>query len=429
VLALVPMWIATARNSRASYDSAVRLTPIDRERTYLANVLSNREMAKEVRSFALNGFLRTRYDRLYAHRILEVWRLVRRRIVRAAFASIVGSVSLAGSVAVLVWLLLDHRMTLAAAGTAVTAIMFLGQRLRLMISSAGSLYESSLFIEDVNLFLALRPPDRAGDLDPPSRDFTRIDMDAVSFWYPGSTHPAVNGVSLHIEQGEVVALVGDNGSGKTTVAKLLALLHQPTVGRITWDGVDCEMLDAEHVRRSIAVIFQDFGHYWLSARDNIALGDTRRADELDRIQAAAAAAGADEFLSRLPRKYETVLSRLFEGGRELSVGQWQRIALARALFREAPLVIMDEPTAALDPIAEHDLFSHIRELARGRSVLLISHRFSSVRSADRIYVLSQGEVVEEGTHDELMAEEGRYARMFSLQASAYLDEARRVDPA
>jgi ATP-binding cassette subfamily B protein len=230
---------------------------------------------------------------------------------------------------------------------------------------------------------------------------------------------------MEIGHGEVVALVGDNGSGKTTLAKILGLLHRPDDGHVRWDGVETDSCDPETGRRSIAVIFQDFGRYWLRARDNIGIGDTERLDDLDGIVAAARTTQADEFLSPLPLGYDTVLSRLFEGGRDLSVGQWQRVALARAFFRDAPLVIMDEPTAALDASAEARLFDSIREISLERSVLLISHRFSSVRSADRIYVLHKGEVVETGSHEELMNRGGRYAAMFSLQASAYLAPERR----
>jgi ATP-binding cassette subfamily B protein len=242
---------------------------------------------------------------------------------------------------------------------------------------------------------------------------------------PSADRPALQNVSLEIGAGEIVALVGANGSGKTTLAKLLCRLYQPQAGRILWDRVDTAGVDPDQLRRQVAVIFQDFQHYALPARDNIGLGRHQRLDDLDAIYAAARHAGADAFLTSLPAGYDTILGPEFSGGNDLSIGQWQRIALARAFFRDAPFIILDEPTAALDARAEHDLFQAIRILCQGRSVLLISHRFSSVRTADRIYVLQHGRILEHGSHDQLMATGGLYTDLFTLQAAAYLDH----DPA
>jgi ATP-binding cassette subfamily B protein len=243
---------------------------------------------------------------------------------------------------------------------------------------------------------------------------------AVSFAYPTAKESALRDVSLNIRAGEIVALVGENGSGKTTLAKLLAGLYRPASGTITWDGIDINRVDAEQLRKSIAAIFQDFVRFHLRARDNVGLGRVTAIDDLDDIREAARHADADAFLGALPDGYESVLGPEFEGGTDLSVGQWQRVALARAFFRHAPFVILDEPTAALDPRAEHDLFERIRALLADRTVLLISHRFSSVRNADRIYVLESGRVTEAGTHQELMSLQAHYAELFQLQAAAYL---------
>jgi ATP-binding cassette subfamily B protein len=290
------------------------------------------------------------------------------------------------------------------------------------MKAVGNLYESALFLEDVRDFMALRPAiEERRPTAPPPRSFDRLDAEGITFAYPGAERPAVADVSLTIARGEVVALVGENGSGKTTLAKILSGLYAPQRGRVLWDDVDVLTTDPRLLRERIAVLFQDYVRWALSARDNIGLGQHERLHDDDAIREAAVRAGADEHLSGLPAGYDTVLSRMFSGGSDLSGGQWQRVSLARALFRDAPLLILDEPAAALDPIAEARLFASLRELVENRTALFISHRFSSVRLADRIYVLDAGRIVEQGSHDDLMEREGRYARMFRLQASAYLD--------
>jgi ATP-binding cassette subfamily B protein len=240
--------------------------------------------------------------------------------------------------------------------------------------------------------------------------------------------PALRGVSLEIGAGEVIALVGENGSGKTTLAKMLAGLYQPDRGTVSWDGVDAGTLDPEWLHDHVAVLFQDFARFMLTAKENIGLGRVERIEDIDAIVEAAERSGAHPFIRDWDAGYDTVLGPVFAGGKDISIGQWQRIALARAFFRDAPLVILDEPTAALDARAEHDLFERMRGLFEGRSVLLISHRFSSVRSADRIYVLHEGEIVESGTHGELMALGGRYAELFTMQAKAYFPDDYELRP-
>ncbi len=231
----------------------------------------------------------------------------------------------------------------------------------------------------------------------------------------------LRGESLEVFPGEAVALVGENGAGKTTLAKLLCRLYDPESGTITWDGRDLRTCDPDELRRRIAVIFQDFVRYDLSARENIGFGDVDAVDDAAAIAEAAERAGAADFLTALPDGYESRLGRRFLNGHQLSIGQWQKVALARAFIRDAPLVIMDEPTASLDARSEHELFKTMRGLFHDRAVLLISHRFSSVRMADRIYVLRDGVVIEVGTHDELIASDGLYAELFGLQAAAYTE--------
>jgi len=419
----IPLWFVSTLNSRDLYRFMHGMTPNERQRHYLERILMGRDPAKEVRSFRLATFLRGRYDRLYDERIDELRSLARRRMGRSLLGSVAGAAVTAGTVAVLAWLFVTGRMGLAAAGTAVFGLYQLGGRLRGLYMSATSLYEATLFIRDYSSFLELEPArwahDGAGGRAP--RRFERLVAENVSFTDPASNRRAVDGVSVEIGAGEVIALVGENGSGKTTLAKMLAGLYRPESGRIRWDGVDLADVDADELRDSIAVIFQDFERYLLPARENVGLGRSESIDDIDAIRTASQRADADRFLADLPEGYETMLGREFAGGYDLSIGQWQRVALARAFFRDAPFVILDEPTAALDARSESQLFDRMRELLEGRSVVLISHRFSSVRNADRIYVLHDGRVVEHGGHDELMAAEGLYAELFTLQARAYLD--------
>jgi ATP-binding cassette subfamily B protein/ATP-binding cassette subfamily C protein len=253
----------------------------------------------------------------------------------------------------------------------------------------------------------------------PLRDgFERIVVEDVTFTYPGADSTALNGLSVELRRGEVVALVGENGSGKTTLAKIMAGLYDPDTGDVRWDDVPVRDVDPDVLRGRIAVIAQDYTHWPMTARQNITMG--RVAGNGDgAVDKAARESGADEVIAELPHGYETLLDRRFEGGAELSGGQWQRLAVARGFYRDAPLLICDEPTAALDARAEHSLFERIREHADGRTVLLITHRLASVRHADRIYVLDHGRVIEEGDHDRLMALNGLYADLYTLQASAY----------
>lgn len=422
-LVFLPAWLVASRRSESFWRFFWRMTPRDRERRYLAEVLSGRDEAKEVRAFGLAGYLRTRYDRLYEERIRELRQVARRHLAFSFAANLGISIVLLVTLLLISWLTLRHDVTLSQAGIAVAGVAIVGARLTQAGYSAGSLSEAGLYMDDYNAFLDLLP--KVAGRRPTAaapRGFERLTVDGVSFTYPSGDEPALRNVHLEIRRGEVVALVGENGSGKTTLAKLLAGLYSPTEGTIAWDGVDISTVDPDDLRRSVAVIFQDFIRYHLPARDNVGLGRSEAAEDLDAIRRAAEHADADGFLSTLPSGYETVLGPQFIGGTDLSVGQWQRVALARAFFRDAPFVVLDEPTAALDPRAEHDLFERIRSLLSDRTVLLISHRFSSVRSADRIYVLAGGSIVEAGTHEELMADGGIYEELFTLQAAAYLGD-------
>jgi len=420
-IVFLPAWLLASRRGEALWRFYWRMTPRDRERQYIAGLLSDRDEAKEIRAFNLAGFLRARHRALYDERIRELRRIVTKQEWHSLFANLGIAVVLAATLLFVGWLALSGTVSLSAAGIAVAAVIIIGERLTTAGYAAGTLAEAARYVDDYLAFIELLPQMRQAEPhDPAPSSFAEISVNGVSFTYPTGNEPAIRDVSLSIRTGEIVALVGENGSGKTTLAKLLACLYRPTTGTITWDGVDINRVDAAQMRTSIAAIFQDFVRFHLRARDNVGLGRVEAIDDLDGIREAARHADADAFLSALTGGYETVLGPEFEGGSDLSVGQWQRVALARAFFREAPFVILDEPTAALDPKAEHELFERIRALLAGRTVLLISHRFSSVRNADRIYVLQSGRVTESGTHEELMELDGHYAELFQLQAAAYL---------
>jgi ATP-binding cassette subfamily B protein len=414
-LALLPAMIVSGRRADAFYRFAFGLTPADRERGYLMQLLTERDSAKEVRAMGLPGYLRRRWDRLYAARIEELRTVTRRQLRWSLLAALASALVIGGTLGVLIALALGGELSLASAAAAAGAMILIGQRLAYAGFSSEALLESAMFIEDYLAFVQDAPPAESHSVgDRGVRRLGGVVAEDVWFTYPSGETPALRGVSLRIEPGEVVALVGANGSGKTTLAKLLGALYVPDRGR-----VDTATADRAALRRDVAVVFQDFLRYALPARDNIALGRHERSGDEAAIRAAAERAGADRDIEALANAYDTQLGPVFFGGVDLSLGQWQKIALARVFFRDAPFVILDEPTAALDARAEHELFARIRELFEDRSVLLISHRFSTVREADRIHVLDGGTVVEAGAHDELMARGGLYSELFSLQASAY----------
>ncbi len=425
VATALPSYLVNRRGSRQEFDFAVEQSASLRERTYLGNVLKTRDTAKEVRAFELAGLMRGRWEQRYRDYLFALRRLVSSRLRLSVGSALASGALLVATMLFLLWRVETGHVALAAAGAALVAMRMLAARLQAVAGGSNTLYESRLFLADLTGFLQLgvalsASPGPTARTGKPGA-FDRLVVDHVSYAYPGSDRKALDDVSLSIERGEVVALVGENGSGKTTLAKLLAGLHQPSAGTVTWDGRSLAEMDPQQLRRNVAVIFQDFARYELSALENIAVG--RAHDRVDpaAVRAAAAHTGAASFLEALPQGYDTMLSKALEGGVDLSLGQWQRIALARAIYRNAGFVVLDEPTSALDPRAEHDLFARMRDLLDDRTVLLISHRFSSVRHADRIYVLDGGRIVEHGSHDELMARGGLYAELFTLQAAAYLE--------
>ena len=421
IVATIPRLTVITRLTRARFRLHLQLVQDGRREEYLLSVLTGRDEAKEVRSFNLGDGLRRLHDGLAHHRIDAQLHLSNKSARERLLASAIGSATTGAGIGVLVWLVLNHQLNPAEAAAAGYAMQRIQGWLTNAMSSIGSLYDGAFFLDDYAAFLELgRQTARRTWPNALPGPFTALKVESLSFTYPGSIHPAVDAVDFEIHAGEVVALVGENGSGKTTLAKLLCGLYTPSAGRVWWDGVDLTTVDPARVRDQVAVIFQDFARYRLTARENIGLGRDDRIDDLEAIRRAAVDAGAAEFLESLPLQYDSLLAKDLAGGRDLSVGQWQRVAMARAFFRDAPFLVLDEPTAALDPKAEQALFERITGLTRGRSVLLVSHRFSSVRNAHRILVLDHGCLAEVGTHAELMDLDGLYAEMFTLQAAAYI---------
>lgn len=425
-MTLAPLAWASMTGGRDYYREAVLRTPKRRVISYLQALLTTLDSAKETRAFGLGPHLLAQHRRLFDEEMEDLRRLVRSRQRREALATLASSAVNAGGVLFILWLHFSERISLAETVAAAGALLLMLPRMTSLMAGIGLLHENVPFVEDLWLFLAVQPRRiPPSSPEPLPAGLTTLRADELTFGYPNSQTPVLRGVSLEIRVGETVVIVGENGAGKTTLAKLLCRLYDPDGGTITWDGRDVSTCDPDELRSRIAVIFQDFVRYELAARENIGFGDLATMHDEAAVSEAARRAGAEDFIAALPDGYDTRLGRRFHKGHDLSIGQWQRLALARAFFRDAPLVIMDEPTASLDARAESELFDTMRRLFHDRAVLLISHRFSSVRMADRIYVLRDGAITERGTHDELMAAGGHYAELFGLQAAAYTTPAHR----
>jgi len=417
ILAELPGAWAAVRAARIGYVTRFALADSHRRKYILSDLLAERRTAAELRSFTLRTFLLGRVARLAAYGRDAELRAARSQALTQVVANVAGGVATGVVYAVLGLLLAAGTLPLAVAGTAVLAIRSAQGSLATLLFAVNQCYEEGLYFSDYLEFCddaAARVPEPQPR--PAPATFEQITVAGVSFAYPGESAPALQDVSLHLRRGEVVALVGENGSGKTTLAKVLAGLYRPDRGIVSWDGTPATEVDPDALREMIAVIAQDHANWPLTVRHNIVMG--RDADP-GLLAAAAAAAGADTVIEALTHGYDTLLDRQFKDGAELSGGQWQRIAAARGFYRTAPLLIMDEPTAALDARAEYALFSSIRGHATDRGVLIITHRLASVRQADRIYVLAGGRVIEQGTHAGLMALGGQYAELYTLQASQY----------
>ena len=438
LLAVLPTLKAARDERGAGYDLHHTLSENRRSRQYLERLLTGRDEAKEIRALGLGPTLRDRWNGRYGQEITQVESMHRVHVRRKITARLAGDLTTAVVIAAMWWLVSTGRIGLPTALTALAGLWQLSLRMQMIGALLNGLGESVLYLKDLRGFAEASDPDTvverhkapardkaadqrlAAEQAPlPAEEFRALRAESISFGYPGSPSRALQDVTVGLGAGEIVALVGANGSGKTTLAKILAGLYRPDSGHLVYGGVPDP--EPEQLRSASAVVFQDFIRYRLTAADNIMFGRPQAPPDPDGAARAAGRAGAEDFVGRLPRGYDTVLSKEFSGGADLSLGQWQRLALARAFYRDAPFVILDEPTASLDPQAEADLFGRIRELFAGRTVLLITHRFANVRSADRIYVMDAGRVIEQGGHEALLAQDGTYARLFRLQAEAYQD--------
>ena len=421
-LAAAPGVLIRLRFSGKMYAWQKARTETERKIWYYHWMLTDGTHAKEVRLFGLGDLFRTRYRELRTTLRKEQQALFARRSLADVGAQGVGSAVIYSTFAFIAW------KAIAGAITVGGMVMYFGafQRglsaLQGLLGGLASLYEDNLFLANFTDFMEIRPQvtDPPDPAPVPSPLKEGISFRGVHFSYPSGEKAVLRGVDLDILPGQVVALVGENGSGKTTLVKLLCRLHDPSEGAVLLDGIGLRRFRTAELRRRTTVIFQDFAHYFLPASENIWLGAVDRKPEAATIADAAARAGAAHAIERLPRGYDTTLGTWFEDGQELSVGEWQKMALARAFFRDSEIVVLDEPTSAMDAVAEQEVFRAFREMAAGRTVLLISHRFSTVKMADRIFVLQEGTVAERGSHAELMALGGLYARMFKAQAESYL---------
>ena len=421
VLCVVPAFAGESHFAFVGYSLAHSLTPIRRELDYLRILGSSKESAKEVKMFALGGYLHDRYAVLTDGIIQKNRHLTRRRLWWGSALAIVGSVGYYGSYAYLVWQALLGKIDLGTLTFLTGAIAGAATQLQGVFSLFSSISDQALFLSDLVTFLSVQPGIRSkpNAVLAPRQIRDGFEFRDVCFHYPGSDRLVLKNLNFRMSPGEHIALVGENGQGKTTLVKLLARLYDPTGGVILLDGVDLRDYSVEALHKEIGVIFQDFVRYDLTARLNIGVGRITQATHDDALWNAARKSRADRLLARFPGGLDQMLGRRFEGGVDLSGGEWQKFALARAYLRNAQVLILDEPTAALDAVAESEVFARFADLARGKMAILISHRFSTVRKSHRIVVLEDGQIREQGTHDELVATGGEYAKLFELQAANY----------
>ena len=418
---VLPSFIGETHYAFLGYAKNFRQTPAKRQMDYLRQVAGSREGAKEVKLFGLNKFFTNRFQALANRIYLEDVTLSRSKLIVGGLLGVIGTLGYYGAYVYVIWRTLRGAYDLAQFSFLTAAIQQASSNLQQVFSTASGIADQALFLTDLIAFFDMKPtvqsnPDGLRTPQPIQRGF---EFRNVSFAYPGTDRRVLKNFNLTLSPGERIALIGENGQGKTTVVKLITRLYDPTEGQILLDGIDLREYSLEDLHSHIGVIFQDFMRFEMTARENISVGRVDRPHQQADIESAAHKSLADTVVSKLADGYDQMLGRRFEGGVELSGGEWQKIALARAYLRDAQLLILDEPTAALDARSELEVFERFAELTEGKMALLISHRFSTVRMADRIVVLEGGRLIEEGNHQQLMARAGVYAGMFEMQAASY----------
>jgi ATP-binding cassette, subfamily B, bacterial len=421
VAGVVPAFLGESHFAFLSYAKNFRQTPIRRQLDYLRVLGGSKEAAKELKLFGLKEFLVERFTRLSDEIYFEDVALARRRLAAGALLSMVGATGYYGAYVLVIWRAVMGMITIGSLTFLAGAILQASASIQQMFSSLSSIADQALFLTDLIAFLEMQPTIRSKlHALPAPRPIRRgFEFRDVSFRYGGSSRLILDHFNFCIGPSERVALIGENGQGKTTIVKLLTRLYDPVEGQVLLDGIDLREYSLESIYREIGVIFQDFMRYEMTAKENIAVGRIEEIDNLPLIHLSAEKSLADEVILKLPNDYAQMLGRRFDGGVDLSGGEWQKVALARAYLRDAQVLILDEPTAALDARSEFEVFQRFAELTRGKMALFISHRFSTVRMADRIVVIEDGRIAEDGRHDELTRLRGRYAEMFEMQAAGY----------
>lgn len=421
VVGVIPAFLGETHFAFLGYAKNFRQTPVRRQLDYLRTLGGSKEAAKELKLFGLRKFLTDRFRSLSSEVYEEDVALARRKAVSGSFLSAIGTAGYYTAYVFAVWKTVTGVFSFGTLTLLANAIREASSNLQQTFSTLSTIADQALFLTDLVAFFEMQPKvtSKPNALPAPRPIMRGFEFRNVSFRYPGSSRLVLQGFNLHLHPEERIALIGENGEGKTTIVKLLTRLYDPAEGQILLDGIDLREYDLEDLYREIGVIFQDFMRYEMTARENIGVGLIDEVGNLPRLQQSARKSLAHDVVQRLPFGYEQMLGRRFDGGVDLSGGEWQKLALARAYLRDAQVLVLDEPTSALDARSEYEVFQRFAELTTGKMALFISHRFSTVRMADRIVVLENGRIAEEGNHDTLTRRGGRYAEMFELQAASY----------
>jgi ATP-binding cassette subfamily B protein len=421
IAGVVPAFLGESHFAFLGYSKNFRQTPMRRQLDYLRILGGSKEAAKELKLFGLRNFLRDRFTQLSDQIYDENVTLSRRKLIAGSLLSTIGTMGYYSAYVFVIWRTVAGALSIGTLTFLAGAIQQASSNIEQIFSTLAGIGDQALFLTDLLAFFEMKPTIQSkANARPTPKPIRRgVEFRDVSFSYPGNARLILDRINFTLHTDERLALIGENGQGKTTIVKLITRLYDPTEGQILLDGIDLREYDLDDLHREIGVIFQDFMRYEMTARENIAVGRIEELNNLELIKEAAHKSLADQTIGRLSLGYDQMLGRRFEQGVDLSGGEWQKVALARAYLRDAQLLILDEPTAALDARSEFEVFHRFSELTAGKMALFISHRFSTVRSADRILVLENGKITEEGTHDELASLGGRYAEMFEMQASSY----------